>query len=65
MHYTIEQWRGAFSSEAKDDILELHALNQELLEALKTLLSSIEGKRVTVGDCNQAAFAIAKAESIK
>ena len=37
------------------------AIKAELLDALETLLDSINGQRVTVGDCNQARAAIAKA----
>jgi hypothetical protein len=39
----------------------LREVNVELLEALVTLLDSVEGKRITQGDCNQARAAIAKA----
>lgn len=42
-----------------------HDVNAELLEALKVLLSAVEGNHVTVGDCNQAKFAIKAAESIQ
>lgn len=39
----------------------LIAAAPDLLEALQILLQSVEGNHVTVGDCNQAQSAIAKA----
>lgn len=40
----------------------LIAAAPELLAALETLLASVDGHRVTIGDCTQAAKAIAKAK---
>ena len=34
---------------------------QQIIDALEVLLEAIEGNRLTVGDCNQARAAIAKA----
>lgn len=41
--------------------LYLIAAAPELLDALRALLDAVDGNRVTVGDCNQARAAIAKA----
>lgn len=41
---------------------QLEVKCKELSDALQTLLDSVEGNHVTVGDCNQARLAIKDAE---
>jgi hypothetical protein len=53
----------AIASEAAN--ARLMATAPDLLEALQVLLDSVEGNRVTVGDCNQARAAIARATGDK
>ena len=47
-----------------DELATLRALVQELAEALETLLAGVNGRCVTVGDCNQARAALAKAKQV-
>jgi hypothetical protein len=43
----------------------LIAAAPDMLDALYTLLDAIDGNRITVGDCNQARAAIAKATGVQ
>jgi hypothetical protein len=52
---------GTFSNEAARADGHLIAGSPDLLEELRNLVDAVEGKRVTVGDCNAARAAIAKA----
>ena len=50
------------SEDETEDNADLIAAAPDLLEALQELLDHVDAHCVTVGDCNQARAAIAKAE---
>jgi hypothetical protein len=56
---------GAYIASLEREIAALRASTDALAEALQMLLDAVNGRRVTVGDCNEARAALAAAQSNK
>jgi hypothetical protein len=56
---------GAYIASLERELASMRASRDALAEALQMLLDAVNGRRVTVGDCNEARAALAAAQSNK